>query len=47
MSDSLRPHGLQPTRLLHGVFQARVLEWGAVAFSILTRIDALNSLSVL
>ena len=82
MSDSLRPHGLQPTRLLspwdspgkntgvgchfllqcmkvkseseaaqscptlsdpmecslpgssvHGIFQARVLEWGAIAFS--------------
>ena len=29
-----RPHGLQPTRLLHpGIFQARVLEWGAIAFS--------------
>ena len=27
-------HGLQPTRLLHPwVFQARVLEWGAIAFS--------------
>ena len=35
MSDSSRPHGLQPTRLLmHGIFQARVLEWGAIAFSI-------------
>ena len=82
MSDSVRPHGLQPTRLLcpwdspgknngvgchfllqcmkvksqsevtqscptlsdpidyslpgssvHGIFQARVLEWGAIAFS--------------
>ena len=73
MSDSQRPHGLQPTRLLrpwgfpgkstgvgchfllqwmkvksesevaqptsppgfsvHGIFQARVLEWGAIAFS--------------
>ena len=29
MSDSQRPHGLQPTRLL--LFQARVLEWGAIA----------------
>ena len=28
------PNGLQPTRLLHhGIFQARVLEWGAIAFS--------------
>ena len=77
MSDSVRPHGWQPTRLprpwdspgkntgvgchfllqcmkvksdsevylsdpmdcslpgtsLHGIFQARVLEWGAIAFS--------------
>ena len=34
VSDSLRPHGLQPTRLFcHGVFQVRVLEWGAIAFS--------------
>ena len=32
---TLRPHGLQPTRLLHPWnFQARVLEWGAIAFSI-------------
>ena len=31
--DFLRPHGLQPTRLLsvHGIFQARVLEWVAIA----------------
>ena len=37
VSDSLRPHGLQPTRLLHPwIFQARVLEWGAIAFSDLT-----------
>ena len=29
-----RPHGLQPTRSsIHGIFQARVLEWGAIAFS--------------
>ena len=34
MSDSSRPHGLQPTRLLlHGIFQAGVLEWGAITFS--------------
>ena len=34
MSDSLRPHGLKPTRLLRPwIFQARVLEWGAIAFS--------------
>ena len=32
MSDSWWPHGPQPTRLLRpGYFQARVLEWGAIA----------------
>ena len=32
VSDSQRPHGLQPTRLLcPWIFQARVLEWGAIA----------------
>ena len=37
VSNSSRPHGLQPTRLLHPwIFQARVLEWGAIAFSDLT-----------
>ena len=34
MSDSSRPHGLQPTSSsTHGIFQAKVLEWGAIAFS--------------
>ena len=34
LCPTLRPHWLQPTRLLWpGVFQARVLEWGAIAFS--------------
>ena len=34
VSDSSRHHGLQPTRSsVHGIFQARVLEWGATAFS--------------
>ena len=35
MSDSLRPHGLQPTRVLHpwDFPVKRVLEWGAIAFS--------------
>ena len=47
MSNSYRPHGLQPTRLLHpwdlpgssihGIFQARVLEWGAITFSAETK----------
>ena len=33
MSDSSQPHGLQSTRLLrHRIFQARVLEWGAIAY---------------
>ena len=35
MSDSSRPHGLQPPgSSIHGIFQARVLEWGAIAFSV-------------
>ena len=34
VSNSQQPQGLQPTRLLHPCdFQARVLEWGAIAFS--------------
>ena len=34
VSDSSWPHGLQPTMpLVHGIFQARVLEWVAIAFS--------------
>ena len=34
VSDSQRPHGLQPTRLLHPWnFPGKVLEWGAIAFS--------------
>ena len=36
VSDSLRPHGLQPPgSSVHGIFQARVLEWGAIAFSMI------------
>ena len=32
--DSVRPHGLQPARLpIHGIFQARILESGAISFS--------------
>ena len=35
VSNSSRPHGLQPTRSsVHGIFQARVLEWSAIAFSL-------------
>ena len=34
MSDSVRPHRRQPTRLLcPWILQVRVLEWGAIAFS--------------
>ena len=34
MSDSLKPHGLYPTRSsVHGIFQARMLEWVAIPFS--------------
>ena len=34
MSDSLCPHGLQPTRLLcPWISQARILEWGAISSS--------------
>ena len=35
LSDSLRPHGLQPTRLppSMGILQARVLEWVTIFFS--------------
>ena len=32
MSDSFRPHGL-PRSLVHGIFQASVLEWVAISFS--------------
>ena len=33
VSDSLRPHGLEPARLLCGDSQARMLEWVAVSSS--------------
>ena len=34
VSDSLRPHGLQPARLLfNGILQARILGWVAISFS--------------
>ena len=42
VSDPRRPHGLQPSRLLyHAIFQPRVLEWGAIAFSDLNRLSLL------
>ena len=36
MFDPQQPRRLQPTRLLRpfGIFQAKVLEWGAIAFSV-------------
>ena len=35
MSDSLRPHGLYslPGCFVHGIIQARILEWVAISFS--------------
>ena len=37
VSNSVRPHRLQPTRLLPPwIFQAREVEWGAIAFSVRT-----------
>ena len=34
MSDSLRPHGLEPPgSSVHGIFQARILDWAANSFS--------------
>ena len=44
MSDSVRPMDCSPPgSSIHGIFQARVLEWGAIAFSeivITTRLEA-------
>ena len=35
VSNPQWPHGLQPPgSSVHGIFQARVLEWGAIAFSV-------------
>ena len=42
MSNSSRPHGLKPTRLLHPWdFQARVLEWVALEGTYLNIIEAI------
>ena len=39
------PHRQQPTRLpVPGIFQARVLEWGAIAFSLIRVKKILNVL---
>ena len=46
VSDPQQPHGLQPTRLLRPWdFPARVLEWVAIAFSVVTLDEWLKSLS--
>ena len=43
VSNSSRPHGLQPTRLLHPWdFPGRVLEWGAIAFSVIACLTMCN-----
>ena len=43
LSDSWWPLGLQPSRLLcYGIFQARVLEWGAIAFSACFLLESLK-----
>ena len=36
-----------PDSSVHGIFQARVLEWGAIAFSALPGVDGTNNLSPL
>ena len=33
LSDSLQPNGLQPTRAVHGISQARISEWVVISFS--------------
>ena len=33
VSDTLQPHGLWPGSSVHGIFQARILEWVAIPFS--------------
>ena len=33
MSESWRSHGLQPDSSVHGILQARILEWVTVSFS--------------
>ena len=43
VSDSLRPHGLQPSRLsVHGILQVRILEWAAVSSSGIFPTQGLN-----
>ena len=43
MSDSSDPMDCSPPgSSIHGIFQARVLEWGAIAFSVLYLENGLN-----
>ena len=43
MSDSSDPMDCSlPGSSVHGIFQARVLEWGAIAFSDILELDAQN-----
>ena len=41
MSDPQRPHCSLPGSSVHGIFQARVLEWGAIAFSVQSLVQSL------
>ena len=38
--------GSLPGSSVHGIFQARVLEWGAIAFSIYTALGVIHSLGI-
>ena len=45
MSNSSDPMDCSlPGSSVHGIFQAKVLEWGAIAFSILTPYTKINSI---
>ena len=48
MSDSLQPHGLYlPGSSIHGIFQARLLEWVAISFSMGSNPGLLNCRQIL
>ena len=47
VSDSWRPHGCSlPGSSVHGIFQARVLEWGAIVFSTLYSLISRNASTI-
>ena len=48
VSDSVQPHGLcsPPGSSIHGIFQARVLEWGAIQCKLLVRFSTLSCMLV-